>query len=222
MSCASLGAMSPISCWAREGCALSPAAPLVGAGDASRAPTGAPYCASLTFSIQSVFLPLRVSTMAMCVIALVGPAPCQCFTFGGIRTTSPARISSTGPLQRWTRPTPSVTIRTCPRACVCHAVRAPASKDTDAPYARVVAVVSNSGCTRTVPVKFSAGATRDGRAVARVMTSPAASCASAGAEQTSDERDECDGDVLHGGNLGIEPNEWSRQVKRRMTIARAW
>ncbi len=62
----------------------------------------------------------------------------------------------------------------------------PASKNTDAPYARVVAVVSNSAWTRTVPVKFSAGATRDVSVAARVMTSapapPPAACARVAAE----------------------------------------
>jgi hypothetical protein len=35
--------------------------------------------------------------MAMCVIASVGVAPCQCFSLGANQTTSPARISWTGP-----------------------------------------------------------------------------------------------------------------------------
>ena len=33
----------------------------------------------------------------MCVIAVVGVAPCQCFSPGGNQTTSPGRISSIGP-----------------------------------------------------------------------------------------------------------------------------
>ena len=48
--------------------------------------------------------------MAMCVIAVVGAAPCQCFTPGGIQTTSPGWISSTGPPQLCTRPVPAVTM----------------------------------------------------------------------------------------------------------------
>ena len=40
------------------------------------------YCSSLTFSIQSTFLPLRNSVTAICVIAVVGAAPCQCFSPG--------------------------------------------------------------------------------------------------------------------------------------------
>jgi hypothetical protein len=48
---------------------------------------------------------------AMCVIAVVGDAPCQCFSPGGNQTTSPGRISSIGPSQRWASPAPAVTIR---------------------------------------------------------------------------------------------------------------
>ena len=36
----------------------------------------------------------------MCVIAVVGVAPCQCFSPGGNHTTSPGRISSIGPPSR--------------------------------------------------------------------------------------------------------------------------
>src|SRR5208283_638116 len=91
------------------------------------------YCSSLTFSIQSTALPSSCSTMAMCVMAVVAVAPCQCFSPGAIQTTSPGRISSIGPPQRCTRPHPAVTIRVWPSGCVCHAVRAPGSKVTLAP-----------------------------------------------------------------------------------------
>src|SRR2546426_398437 len=47
------------------------------------------YCSSLTSSIQLTTLPSSASWMAMCVIALVGVAPCQCFSPGGHETTSP-------------------------------------------------------------------------------------------------------------------------------------
>ena len=40
------------------------------------------YCASLTFSIQSTALPSSASWMAMWVMAVVGAAPCQCFSPG--------------------------------------------------------------------------------------------------------------------------------------------
>ena len=55
------------------------------------------YSSSLTFSIQVTALPLSSSVMAVCVIEVVGAAPCQCFVPAGIQTTSPFRISSTGP-----------------------------------------------------------------------------------------------------------------------------
>src|SRR5688500_6330054 len=57
------------------------------------------YCSSLTFSIHSTALPSSFSWIAMCVIAVVAVAPCQCFSPGGIQTTSPGRISSIGPPQ---------------------------------------------------------------------------------------------------------------------------
>src|ERR671912_2637994 len=98
----------------------------------------------------------------MCVIAVVGDAPCQCFSPGGIQTTSPGRISSTGPPHRWVRPIPDVTIRVCPSGCVCQAVRAPGSNVTLAPAARAGAGASNNRSMRTVPVNHSAGPLADG------------------------------------------------------------
>ena len=59
-----------------------------------------PYCPFVTFPNQSTFFPFSVSWMAMCVMPTVGAAPCQCFTPGGIHTTSPGRMSSIGPPQR--------------------------------------------------------------------------------------------------------------------------
>src|SRR5438132_7053567 len=72
------------------------------------------YCSSLTFSIQSTVLPSSCSTIAMCVMAVVGVAPCQCFSPGGHRITSPGRIFLTGPPQHCTRPQPAVTMRLWP------------------------------------------------------------------------------------------------------------
>src|ERR1019366_2730236 len=120
------------------------------------------YCSSLTCSIQSAALPSSCSWMAIWVIAVVGVAPCQCFSEGGIQTTSPGRISSTGPPQRCTLPQPAVTIRVWPSGWVCHAVRAPGSKVTLAPRTRAGAGGLNSGSTRTVPVKYSAGPLPEG------------------------------------------------------------
>src|SRR5882724_2379308 len=69
------------------------------------------YCSSLTFSIQSTVLPSRGSRIAMCVMAVVAVAPCQCFSPGGHQITSPGRIALIGPPQLCTRPQPAVTIR---------------------------------------------------------------------------------------------------------------
>src|SRR5207237_3932028 len=80
------------------------------------------YSSSLTFSIHSTALPLSCSTIAMCVMAVAGVAPCQCFSLGGHQTTSPARISCFGPPSLCTQPQPDVTISVCPSGCVCHAV----------------------------------------------------------------------------------------------------
>src|SRR5580765_3150148 len=100
--------------------------------------------------------------MAMCVIAVVGVAPCQCFSPGGNQTTSPGRTSSTGPPSRCTQPQPAVMIRVWPSGCVCHAVRAPGSNVTLAPAARAGAFAWNNGSIRTVPVNQSAGPLADG------------------------------------------------------------
>src|SRR5687767_5645188 len=93
----------------------------------------------------------------MWVIAVVGAAPCQCFSPGENQTTSPGRISSIGPPQRWARPTPDVTIGVWPSGWVCHAVRARGSNVTLAPAARAGTGASNNGSMRTVPVNQSAG-----------------------------------------------------------------
>src|SRR5436305_13997504 len=100
--------------------------------------------------------------MAMYVTAVVGVAPCQCFSPGGNQITSPGRISSMGPPQRWTRPQPAVTIRVWPSGWVCHAVRAPGSNVTLELLARAGSGVWNRGSMRTVPVKYSAGPLPEG------------------------------------------------------------
>src|SRR5215207_2169359 len=100
--------------------------------------------------------------MAMWVMAVVAVAPCQCFSSGANQTTSPGRISSTGPPARWTQPTPEVTISVCPSRCVCHAVRAPGSKVTLAPATRAGSGALNSGSMRTGPVNHSTGPLPEG------------------------------------------------------------
>src|SRR6266704_3364128 len=92
----------------------------------------------------------------MCVIAVVGVAPCQCFSFGGHQITSPGRISTFGWPTLCTQPQQDVTIRVCPSGCRCHAVRAPGSNVTLAPRTRAGSGAWNSGSIRTVPVNQSA------------------------------------------------------------------
>src|SRR6266568_5097674 len=86
-----------------------------------------------------------------------GPAPCQCHSPASARTVSPARICSTGPPRRWTRPAPSVTCSTCPRGCACQAVCAPGAKWTlntaTGDSSDGVAILSS----QTVPVNCFAG-----------------------------------------------------------------
>src|SRR4051794_27237585 len=66
----------------------------------------------------------------MWLMAVVGVAPCQCFSPGSNQTTSPGRITSARPPSRCTRPQPAVTISVWPSGWVCQAVRAPGSKVT--------------------------------------------------------------------------------------------
>ena len=77
--------------------------------------------------------------MAMCVIAVVGAAPCQCFSPGGNQTTSPGRISSTGPPSRCTRPQPGGDDQRLPeRVRVPRRARARLERDARARHARRV------------------------------------------------------------------------------------
>src|SRR5438128_7631186 len=108
--------------------------------------------------------------MAICVIAVVGVAPCQCFSPGGNQITSPGRISSLGPPQRCAHPQPAVTIKVWPSGCVCHAVRAPGSKVTLAPETRPGTGESNNGSIRTVPVNQSVGPLPEGCDPLRLMS----------------------------------------------------
>src|ERR1044072_8802661 len=98
----------------------------------------------------------------MCDMAVVGVAPCQCFTPGGHQITSPGRISSFGPPQHCVQPRPEVTINVWPSGCVCQAVRAPGSKVTLALRTRAGSGASNNGSMRTKPVNQSAGPLLDG------------------------------------------------------------
>jgi hypothetical protein len=124
-------------------------------GDCEGGP--ARYCSSLTFSIHTTFTPSSASWMAMCVIEVVGDAPCQCLWPGGHQITSPARISTMASPSHWVQPQPAVTSRVWPSGWVCQAERAPGSKVTLAHETREGAGALLSGSIRTVPVKYSSG-----------------------------------------------------------------
>src|SRR5947209_2728452 len=91
-----------------------------------------------------------------------GPAPCQCFSFGGIHTVSPALISRIGPPFACTRPTPEMTCSVWPSGCVCQAVRAPGSKLTRPARMRAGAGASMIGSCHATPVNDSFGCRRVG------------------------------------------------------------
>src|SRR5919107_1461030 len=100
--------------------------------------------------------------MAMCDIAVVEVAPCQCRSLGGHQTTSPARISTFGPPSLCTQPQPCVTTSVCPSGCQCHADLAPGSKVTSAHALRAGSAACMSGSMRTLPVKYSSGPLPEG------------------------------------------------------------
>src|SRR5947209_16731657 len=98
----------------------------------------------------------------MCTMPVFGPAPCQCFSPGGIHTVSPALISRIGPPFACTRPTPEMTCSVCPSGWVCHAVRAPGSKLTRPARMHAGAGASMIGSCHTTPVNESFGCRRVG------------------------------------------------------------
>src|SRR5919206_3726684 len=100
--------------------------------------------------------------MATCVMAVVGVAPCQCLSFGGHQTTSPARINTFGPPSLCTQPQPCVTTSVCPSGCQCQADLAPGSKVTSAHELRAGSAACISGSMRTLPVKYSFGPLPEG------------------------------------------------------------
>src|SRR6478609_8888319 len=108
--------------------------------------------------------------MAMCVIAVVGDAPCQCLWPGGHQIASPGRISTISSPSHWVQPQPEMTIKVCPRGCVCQFDRAPGSKVTLAHEWRAGAGGALSGSIRTVPVNHWAGPLTDGCDPARLSS----------------------------------------------------
>src|ERR1700761_9452993 len=101
---------------------------------------------------------------------VVGEPPCQCFSPGGIHTTSPGLISWIGPPLVWKRPTPWITYSVCPSGWVCHAVRAPGSNATRLATMRIGACGVMIGSCHTVPVKLSLGPCRVGREPALMIS----------------------------------------------------
>src|SRR4051794_34552230 len=100
--------------------------------------------------------------MAICVMPVVAEVPCQCFTPGAIRTTSPGLISCFAPPHSCTPPSPGVTIRICPTGWVSQPERAPGSNVTCPPETRDGSTAPNRGSTRTEPVKDWAEPLADG------------------------------------------------------------
>src|SRR5256714_181008 len=98
----------------------------------------------------------------MCVIAVVGVAPCQCRSLGGHQITSPGPPSTFSWPSLRNQPQPAVTMSVCPSGCQCHAVCAPGSNVTLAPRTRAGSGASNNGSIRTVPVKYSSGPLAEG------------------------------------------------------------
>src|SRR5208283_2769511 len=136
------------------------------------------YCSSVTASSQFTCSPPFTSCMAMCSMLCSGVAPCQCFSFGGIQTVSPARTWRIGPPQVCTWPTPDVMCSVCPSGWVCQNVRAPGSKRTQPARNSAGSGAWMIGSCHTVPVKLDAGPRRDGRdpqtMMSIVSTSPGA------------------------------------------------
>lgn len=91
---------------------------------------------------------------AICAIKVPSPAPCQWVSPAGMCTTSPTinRFGSS-PLEH-INPVPIVTVKICPRSCVCQKVRAPGVKQTLFP---MQSSAVKMGSMWTVPEKVSVG-----------------------------------------------------------------
>ncbi len=93
----------------------------------------------------------------MCVIAVVGVAPCQCFSPGGNQTTSPGRISSIGPPSRCAQPHAGRDDqRLAERMGVPRRARARLERDARPGRPGPARATGTSGSMRTVPVNQSA------------------------------------------------------------------
>jgi hypothetical protein len=112
------------------------------------------YCSSPTCSIQSTTLPFSASWIAICVIAVVGVAPCQCFSFGENHPPE-SRHDDQGLTKRVVR------MPSAPGTRFERHARSRTSAGSGA---------SNSGSMRTVPVKYSAGPFPEGCEPPRLMS----------------------------------------------------
>src|SRR5881397_1810803 len=93
----------------------------------------------------------------MYVTAVVGVAPCQCFSPGGNQITSPGRMSSIGPPRVGPGQSQPSQSGSGEAWWLCQAVRAPGSNVTLAPTTRAGSGASKRGSMRTVPVKYLDG-----------------------------------------------------------------
>ena len=90
---------------------------------------------------------------------------------GRNQITSPGLISSTGPPSRCTQPKPGGDDQRLPeRMGVPGGARARLESDAGRPATRAGSGASNSGSTRTAPVKYSAGPLPDGREPFRLIS----------------------------------------------------
>ena len=74
----------------------------------------APYSASVTASSHSLEQASPGTSMARCENQLSAAAPCQCFTSGGMLTTSPGCSFRAGFPHSWYQPRPATQTRICP------------------------------------------------------------------------------------------------------------
>lgn len=118
----------------------------------------APYSASVTASSHSLEQASPGTSMARCENQLSAAAPCQCFTSGGMLTTSPGCSFRAGFPHSWYQPRPATQTRICPPPLaawwMCQLLRQPGSKVTFA--RKTVFFGSVSGLRKDAPEKYCA------------------------------------------------------------------
>src|SRR6266536_3221778 len=180
------------------------------------------YCSSLTCSPQATTSPASFACCsATWVMNRVGAAPCQWFSPGSKKTRSPGRMTSTGPPSRWHRPTPSVTQIVCPFGCVCHAVRAPGVKCTQAAPTREASDGAAMVSTYTAPVNQSFGPVLVSRLFLVICTRFSSRCLAAPAkQQPSNSGARLRGLLEHPACLALRPPRHGGGSRVRMTPTR--